>query len=304
MRNSSRSRIPDFFLVGAPKSGTTSMYEYLRAHPRIYMPRKEIHHFGSDLAGLGYVDSREAYLELFAGARDDQLIGDASVYYLYSSEAAAEIYEANPAAGIIAMLRNPIEMIPSLHAHRRRLQAEPIADLEEALGAEAARSEGRRLPKGFPAPHRLLYRRVASYSEQLQRYFELFGTDRVLVLLFDDFTDDVRAAYEKTLDFLGVPSDHRDDFVVHNPGMTVRVGWLQHSLVAWRRRTKPVRNVVPARVRHGVSGFVTRLNTRPKPRSTLAPNLLDDLRDDFRDEVGKLSALIGRDLSHWLKRGP
>ncbi|MBA2556652.1 MAG: hypothetical protein H0V12_04785, partial [Chloroflexi bacterium] len=145
---------PDFFIPGAPKSGTSSMYEYLRQHPEIYLPSlKEPRHFcpdqdsGSDRDGLFFVRDRDEYLALYAGVRGEKRIGDASVQYLYSRVAAERIREFNPDARFIVMLRNPVHMAYSLHGQRLAGGGEDIEDFGEALEAEADRREGRRLPK-------------------------------------------------------------------------------------------------------------------------------------------------------------
>ncbi|MFQ5570582.1 MAG: sulfotransferase, partial [Rhodothermales bacterium] len=110
---------PDFFIVGAPKCGTTAMFRYLQEHPEIYLPKKEFHHFGSDLRPPNYQGrnrDRAVYLSLFAGVTTEKRIGEASVWYLYSKKAAREIKAFAPEADVIIMLRNPVEMMYSLYS--------------------------------------------------------------------------------------------------------------------------------------------------------------------------------------------
>jgi hypothetical protein len=114
-------RKPDFFIVGAPKSGTTAMYFYLKQHPEIFMPeRKELHFFGSDFFAPHFVRDLKEYLKFFEGADNKKRIGEASVWYLYSKRAAFEIKEFNPDADIIIMLRNPVDMMYSLRETLRK----------------------------------------------------------------------------------------------------------------------------------------------------------------------------------------
>jgi hypothetical protein len=146
--------IPTFFIVGAPSCGTSSLGRYLDAHPRIFISKpKEPHHFGVDLElrPRPYAE-REAYLKLFEGAGDVQHAGDGSVLYLYSRTAPAEILELNPAAKVIIMLRDLLEMVPSLHAHNLVLNYEDILDLAQALEAQADRRAGRRIPSTCVPP--------------------------------------------------------------------------------------------------------------------------------------------------------
>src|SRR5665647_751711 len=106
---------PDFFIVGAPKCGTTAMNNYLAQHPDVFMAQKEIHYFGSDLKMRVKVSESE-YLNYFQNAEEKKLIGEASVWYLFSEKAAAEIKAFSPQAKIIIMLRDPIDVLHSLHS--------------------------------------------------------------------------------------------------------------------------------------------------------------------------------------------
>src|SRR5882672_1680365 len=110
-------RKPDCFIVGAPRCGTTAMYTYLGQHPEIFMSaRKEPHFFGTDLSSPALVRDEQQYLSLFAKAQNEKRAGEASVFYLYSQRAAREIHAFCPSARIIIMLRNPVEMMYSLHS--------------------------------------------------------------------------------------------------------------------------------------------------------------------------------------------
>lgn len=136
---------PDFFIVGAAKCGTTAMYEYLKEHPEIFMPEdaKEPNYFGSD---MNYKSSRlteEQYLSLFSDAKNEKRIGEASVWYLYSKLAASEIKEFCPSARIIIMLRNPVDMLYSLHSELFYGADEDIEDFKTALNAEEVRKKER-----------------------------------------------------------------------------------------------------------------------------------------------------------------
>src|SRR5882757_7658017 len=147
---------PDFFIVGAPKCGTTALYRCLEAHPEIFVPeRKELHHFGTDLYSPTYVRQLDEYLSLFAAAGDAKRVGEASVWYLFSKRAATEINAFNPQASVIIMLRNPVEMLHSLHSQHLYNGTEEISDFATALNAEGDRKMGRCLPKDVPAIERL-----------------------------------------------------------------------------------------------------------------------------------------------------
>jgi hypothetical protein len=162
-------RIPDFFIVGAPKCGTTAMYRWLAAHPEVFVPVKEIHYFGSDLAHRRPPVSEERYRALFADAvAAHRAVGDVAVWYLMSESAVEEIHAFNPDARIIVMLRRPDDMLYSLHSQLLYSGEEDLLDFGAALDAESERAQGRSIPesthRGLEAPPTecLLYSRVAS----------------------------------------------------------------------------------------------------------------------------------------------
>lgn len=140
-------RKPDFFIVGAPKSGTTAMHEYLGQHPDIFMPKvKESHHFATDLLPPNrpnsYYRSIDNYLAIFKGARNEKIVGESSVFYLYSKTAAKNIYEFNKDSKILIMVRNPTEWLESYHSQLVYNGDEDILDLCEALKAEEEQKRG------------------------------------------------------------------------------------------------------------------------------------------------------------------
>lgn len=282
-------RRPDFFLVGAPKSGTSAMTYYLRQHPEIFIPaEKDMIFFGSD---LGYrhprFSSLKDYCSLFAAATSKKLVGDSCVWYLSSKEAAREIKEFSPEARIIIMLRNPIDMLYSLHSQALYDRVEVIRDFQEALNAEAERAEGRRLPTGVTFTHYLRYREVAKYSVHVARYFEVFGRDRVYVIIFDDFVANTAGTYADTLRFLGVdPLFTLPSFPVVNPNKEKRISSSFGSRLAAR---------MPALV----GDMLRHLNTRYGSRAPMDPEVRRRLAREMHREIVDLGNLIGRDLTHW-----
>ena len=147
-------RRPDFFIVGAPKSGTTALYEYLRQHPQVFMSDpKEPNYFGADVERRRTPRiSLDEYLGYFAGAGDAKRAGEASVRYLHSRTAAQEIAEFAPQGQAIIMLRDPVEMMHAMHGELVYIGAEDIPDFADALAAEDDRRVGRRIPPGANKP--------------------------------------------------------------------------------------------------------------------------------------------------------
>ena len=152
--------VPDFFIVGEPKSGTTALYEILRKHSQIYMPDlKEPLFLASDRlprfkrpTTLHRPDSLEDYLSLFAGAGPQQRVGEASALYLWSREAAANIARLEPRARIIAIFREPASFLRSLHLQLLQNHTETQQDLRKALSLEKARRRGESIPRGLRSP--------------------------------------------------------------------------------------------------------------------------------------------------------
>lgn len=298
-------RKPNFFIIGAPKCGTTAMYEYLRQHPDIFMPNvKEPHYFNTDLSWHYRPKTESQYLSLFKNARSESRVGEASVWYLYSAEAAVNIKEFAPNAKIIAMLRNPIDMLPSLHSQAYYSGTEDVSDFEEALRLEAARTAGHRIPKFAVHVHTLSYSKIVKYSEQLQRYFEIFGRENVHVIVYDDLTAATAESYVQVLRFLGVDDSFSpSSFNVVNPNKVVRNAWIRNALISYYRdfpllRT-PMQWVIPPAVRHRLRDLVMRAYTDYAPRPQISPELRLQLQQKFLPEVERLSRLLQRDLTGW-----
>ena len=218
-------RYPDFFIVGHAKCGTTALYEMLRRHPQIFMPEdKEPQYFArgrpivtpANAEAFSRTGWRErtlaGYLSLFAPAGDDQLVGEASTYYLCSAEAPRSIAEVRPDARIIALLREPASFLRSLHLQMVRYRLETERDLRRALALEPERREGRQIPREAFWPQALQYTARVRYTEQLRRWHGVFGADNVLVLIYDDFRRDNVATARRVLRFLDV-----DDLVPMRP---------------------------------------------------------------------------------------
>ena len=294
------TRYPDFFIVGAPKCGTTALYGYLRQHPDIFMPfHKEPLYFGSDLSHRYGRLTEQDYLALFRDAGPDQMVGEASAWYLYSTTAAREIREASPAARIIAMFRNPVDVMHAQHSQLLFSAQEKIADFGEALEAEDDRMQGRRMPPGPLRPENLRYRRMVRFGEQLQRFHDVFGREQVHVIIQDDLRRDTPGQYRGVLEFLGVDPSFVADFRPLNENKRVRNRWIQRLI--WDPPL--LRPLIPSLRRHPVVHRIRtrllRMNSRPERRQAMDPVLRAALTAELAPEVERLGALIGRDLSGW-----
>lgn len=296
-------RAPTFFLVGAPKCGTTSLNDYLRQHPDIFIPeRKELHYFGRDLRFFKSPrPKKHEYLNHFAAAQPHQQAGEASVWYLYSRQAAGEIHSFCPDARIIIMLRNPVDMMHSLHSQFIYESNENVANFGSALALEEERRRGQKLPPRTNFREGLLYRRVARYAEQVRRYLALFGRENVHVVDFDEFSQETPRVYAEVLEFLGADPSFPCEFRVRNPNKQV----LSTSLQSFLNNPSPgavslARRLIPMPLRRAIIDRLKRANARPASRPPLDEQLRARLEREFAFEVDLLSQLLDRDFTPWL----
>ncbi len=315
------ARWPDFFVVGQPKSGTTALYEMLRRHPQVYMPElKEPWFFASELregappargratrARARTPRTPEEYLALFEPARPEQRTGEASVMYLWSRTAASAIAAVQPAARIVAVLREPASLVRSLHLQFVQTHVETEGDLRKALALEDARRRGSRVPRNTPWPQALQYSEHVRYVEQLRRYHAVFGPEQVKVLVYDDVRADNEGAVRAVWRFLGVDDDAPVTPTEANPTVHVRnpsVHGFVHAVSvgrtpAARAAKATVKALTPRTVRRGALRATRRHTVRADP---LAPDeqLTGELRRRFKGEVVAASEYLGRDLvSEW-----
>jgi Sulfotransferase family len=306
------ARVPDFFIAGNPKSGTTALYEMLRRHPQVFMPElKEPWFFADDmrprfrvLRSPEPVETLEHYLSLFAAAAPGQRVGEASSTYLWSRSAAARIAALRPDARIIAILREPASFLRSLHLEFLQNHVESERDLRRALALEGARREGRRIPRRSPRTQLLLYSDHVRYVEQLRRYGEAFPREQLLVLIYEDFRDANERTVREVLRFLGV--EHRRPIELARANTTdgeMRSQQLDELLntvsvgrgPASRAAKAALKAVTSQRLRRAAIRAVERhlIYRRPSPPDD---ELTVELRRRYAGEVAALSDYLGRDL--------
>ena len=206
---------PNLFIVGQPKSGTTALHQFLGQHPEIYMSSiKEPHFFCSDFhleSDRAYGKKRffdfrneSAYLQLFAKAENAKIIGESSTNYLYSRVAAEKIYNFNPDAKIIIILREPAKFLYSLHSHYVKFTEENEPDFLTALALEKDRIAEKAYSPRVTSPSYLYYDRRVQYARQVKRYYDRFKPEQIKIVVFEEFKSDNQRIYREILEFLGV----------------------------------------------------------------------------------------------------
>ena len=312
--------LPNFFLVGAFKAGTTAFYQYLRQHPDVYLsPRKEPAYFvhesrterlnpvwrrrhEADAAALarylkhphwgpaqpsGPVTEWDDYLRLFEGARPGQAIGEGSVGCLWSRTAARAISERIPDARIMMILRNPCD----------RAFSQFIGALNETLNesfSEAIRrSASSPPPPLFDALNPLLD--FGLYSEQVARLLAYFPKDRVRIYLYDEFARDPEGVMRDAFGFLGLRQDIPLDLSQrHNEPRVPRFPSVDRYLL--RPAGAMLRRVLPVDVRSALN----RLRYRQRDTLRMSSDDRRFLIEFYEEDVRRLESIIGRDLSPWL----
>ncbi len=295
--------IPDFFIVGAPKCGTSALFTYLSAHPSVFVPRiKEPSFFCPEFGVLGAVKEISEYVGLFAAAHHGALTGEASVLYLLSEVAVPQILAMNPRAKFIAMLRQPIEAARSLHLHNLHTLMENEGDFREAWIAQADRARGVRIPPTCTVPVLLQYGRLYRYAQQIDRIMTLVPPAQRCILIYEEFFSEPARYYPSLLEFLGLTPDNRSEFPVVNSAQQLR----SRAVAQFMQRRPAIVDRAWRRVRGAANALnlnprrlLTRLNERPAKKLPLGDEFLNELVRHFSGDIAALEGLLGRRIELW-----
>lgn len=314
-----REKSPNFFLVGAAKSGTTAIGGYLQQHHDIYMsPIKEPNFFSKDIITsefdkefsrykevdldsyfsharlkhmhCAFINSYAYYLRLFREVKDEKAIGDASVTYLFSKVAAEEIKKDIPDAKIIIILRNPVERAFSHYLMDLSSGYVPYGQsFQEALDEDLKRSQ-----KGWGKSH--LYVELGMYFEQVQKYLDIFERKNVNICLYDDFKNDPAGIVKDMYKFLAIDASFKVDCgKKYNVSQLPKNELFSKVVVFYKQHA-----VLHALVSSKMKGFLKKvvLTNRTFVISAFTRSCL---LKKFEDDILKLGELINRDLSVWLR---
>lgn len=301
--------LPNFYIVGAGRSGSTSLYAYCRRHPAIFMsPVKEPNYFAFRderppfggpavaIARRTAIRTADAYRGLFANAAGRPVVGEASVNYLRFPRVCRAIRQEAPDARLVMLLRQPVERAYSSYMNKRRDGLEPCAEFEEAWG-----DHDRRAAENW---WHCMHKGKSLYLDQVRTYLEVFPRQQIRILLTEELQTDPLATLRQLFRFLGVdtgPAAHCHQH--HNQGGEID-NWLLRHL--WRR-TPALRAllvpVLPLALRGRLFPFLAsrrrKAHNRPLPAETRAR-----LTDELRDDILGLQDSIGRDLGCWLRPDP
>lgn len=294
---------PTFFIVGAPKSGTTALDSYLADHPSIHMARpKEPHYFATDLPRYRDVSTEPDYIRLFDAGGDKEIGGDASVFYLYSKEAIRLIKRFDSGAKLILMLRNPVDIVHSFHSQLLFGGDEEIKSFPEAWDATPARKSGQRVPKHCRARELLYYDEIALLGSQLERVLAEFPREQVHVIFFEDFAVDSGLEYRKVLEFLRIPDDGRTDFPRVNANRRHKIAFMPliNRTASWLRAPVGMMKRALAVEEIGLMDRLKAWDRVYEERQPLGTELKRSILSAYASDIDLLARITKRDLGHWL----
>jgi hypothetical protein len=316
----STSTLPSFFIVGAPKSGTTSLYHYLDQHPEVFMsPIKEPNYFATEIRAENFADElREQvdkdlqelqgylrgpmhekrfgglvsewadYLKLFENAKTEKALGEASVCYLWSRNAAAKIHSRIPDAKIIIVLRDPSEVAFSLY----------LQSVAEGLIRGSFRKTIEASLRGRSQKFSLLhpFLELGLYCNQVKRFLQRFPRQNVLILFYEEFRKQQAQAMAEIFRFLDVDAGFETNtsqrYLEPRVPRFIATTCLLKKSGVWGRASrwtpKPLRP------------WLRRLSYRPRAAIAMDSNDREYLIEYYRNDVEELAILLDRDLSAWL----
>lgn len=290
------ARKPNFFIVGAPKCGTSSLAAWLGSHPEACVSKPKEPHFFYPY-NKGRIRTVRDYERCFAHAQPHhKAIGEASTHTIYSSQAIKDILEYQPQAKFIVCLRNPVEMIFSLHNHYFFDGEQRIKNFLTAWNSDVEIS-----PEFHHRAYNLneLYRHSGALGTHYRNVREALPADRILTLLLDDLIVDETRELTRITDFLEI-SRSSIPYPQSNIAKKNRLTLLKYvaKWLAWCRQKSGIRKSL------GIGGRIERANTATGTGATvLAPEARAILVGHFRDEITILERLLDRDLSHWAALG-
>lgn len=297
---------PNFFIIGAPKCGTTALSEYLREHPRIdFSIPKEPVHFCTDFPNIRkFSDDQDYVRRCFGHCRTGELlaVGEGSTTYFYSAAAIPNILAFQPNAKFIIMLRNPLDMVPALHAEKLLNLQEDITDFPEAWGLAEERRRGEHIPKHCPDPRLVVYPDLGKLGKNLRRIFGQIPEEQRMVIMFEDFVADTRRVYSEVLAFLSVPDDGRNHFPKLNERKAIKNSLLYRfgcrppaALIRFSQAAKRVLGIQRLNILPRLMAWTLK-PVKSQPVSTQMRALM---LTEFADDIDLLADLLERDLSHW-----
>ncbi|BBB33403.1 sulfotransferase [Thermotomaculum hydrothermale] len=310
-----RKKVPDFFIVGAPKCGTTSLQYYLSQHPEIYFsPIKEPVYFAKDIVEnakrcksgrayfldkkyflrkhplqmhIAYIEDFNLYLQLFSYMKEEKVAGEASAYYLFSSVAAEEIYKFNKDAKIIIILRNPVERAFSHFLMNLRDGIINNNDFLDEVFSDYEKGKNECRQNCLE---------IGLYFNQLQRYFNLFPENNIRVLIFEKYTKNLPETCRDLFAFFGVKKDFEVDFSKKlNKALNPKLPWINNKIKDLRRKINLIFPFKTPELIKKTYNYLFMENEKP----LLTKREKEKLLSLFKEDILKTQSLLKIDFSFW-----
>lgn len=293
--------LPTFLIIGTTKAGTSTLYDVLKRHPRIFLPyRKELHFFNDD---HNYARGLEWYAAFFKGAAGFPVRGDVTPAYLYWGDKVIPrikaIYDRQPPPQMIVTLRDPVERAYSRYWHQRRVEDREPLSFEDALAAEDGRLRDDAHGLAVRGRFAQAYFKGGLYADQLAAYFDQFPRERFHVFLSHDLSTDFAGTIRGLLGFLGLDADIDLTPTRSNPASAMRASGLNRWLRSRRAIGRLVKRYAPDRGLSLVRKALRRPFLVPVSTPPMNPDTEQELRRRYLPDVRRLEILIGRDLSAW-----
>jgi hypothetical protein len=303
---------PNFFIVGAPKCGTTSMHDYLSQHPEIFMSEpKEPRYFCRDFheeadshgsSSFFPIRERSAYTDIFSGVENEKVIGEATPIYLFSEVAAANIHDFNPEAEIIIHLRDPVTFCYSWYYQLVQIGHETAPSFERALQLEPQRKKLKQIPGNRGHPSEYLYTEWASFAQHIKRFKKFFPAEQIHFVLLDEIKRDTQKAYEGVLEFLDVNNtEFEPDFSVQSPGVTPRSIWINNLVKnPGQKIESKIKYILPKQTIKYILGMFNDVMLTKRDNTKMAKKTRQVLKKQFADEVTEIDELVDKNiLAEW-----
>lgn len=295
------ARLPNLFILGAPKCGTTSLAHWLSEHPNVFMcSPKEPYFFSTDIKRPRAAYTFEQYKKLFLKANENHLIvGEASTNYLRSKVAVPNILRYFPEAKFIVCLRNPCEMAISAHTQLVKTGRETVREFIKAWNLQEDRSKGKYIPWFTQEPSSFQYRQNCLLGEQVERLLSLVPKSSVHFVFLEDMTINPKQEYTKVLEFLNLPCDARESFSKQNFRSLPRNATLPviFNLFSITKASLGIRAKTGLidRFRRAIN-----LDVITEEKELNDKEIKSFLINFFREDILKLEQLTGKDLADWI----
>lgn len=297
----------NLFIIGTPRTASSTLYFYLKQHPEIFMSHpKQPNYFNKDQVeeARNYMSknkifpftlSEKEYEKMFKDSKNEKVIGEATVNYIYSNVAAEEIKKYNPDAKIIVTFREPISFLKSFHNQLFFTAVEDEFNFERALMLEEDRKNGKYIPKNARFPSQLYYNDMIQYTKHLKKFYELFDEKQIKVIIYEDFKKDNIKVLKEIFEFLEVNPNFEPELTYLNAQKKLKSAKLQKVSAFVSSWYKLIYKTLPGSVYQIVKKNYEKL-MKSKSKDDISSELKMRLKQKYKPEVEKLSEFIGRDL--------